>query len=80
MADIRTEVDNALHWDLAIPPHRVTAEVNGGLLTLHGVVDWAYQRSCAEAIGRRVPGVIGKLDLRQRVQWTGEHRVPHISP
>ena len=59
MADIRAEVANALHWDLAIPRHRVTAEVNGGLVTLHGVVERDYQKSCAEAIVRRVPGVIG---------------------
>ena len=70
--DIRAEVANALHWDLAIPRHRVTAEMNGGLVTLHGVVDRACQKSCAEAIAGRAPGVIGKLDLRQRVQWTGE--------
>jgi osmotically-inducible protein OsmY len=75
--DIRAEVANALHWDLAIPRHRVTAEVKGGLVTLHGVVDRAYQKSYAEAIARRAPGVIGKLDLRQRVQWTGERRILH---
>jgi osmotically-inducible protein OsmY len=74
MADIRGEVANALHWDLAIPRHRVTAEVNG---TLHGVVDRAYQKSYAEATVRCVSGVIGKLDLRPRVQWTGESRILH---
>ena len=59
MSDLRSEVANALHWDLAIPRHRVTAEVDRGLVTLQGVVERAYQRSCAEAIVRRVPGVIG---------------------
>ena len=59
MADIRAEVANALHWNLAIPPHRVTAELNGGVVTLRGVVEWDYQKSCAEATVRRVPGVIG---------------------
>ena len=59
MADIRIEVANALHWDIAIPRHRVTAKVDDGWVTLQGVVDWAYQRSCAEADVRRVPGVIG---------------------
>jgi osmotically-inducible protein OsmY len=56
--DIRAEVANALHWDLAIPRHRVTAEVNGGLVTLRGVVERDYQKSCAEATVRRVPGVV----------------------
>ena len=39
--------------------YRVTAEVDHGLVTMQGVVERAYQRSCAEAIVRRVPGVIG---------------------
>jgi osmotically-inducible protein OsmY len=59
MADIRAEVANALHWTLAVPRHSVTAEVNDGLVTLHGVVERAYQKSCAEASVRRVPGVTG---------------------
>ena len=58
MADIHVEVVNALHWSLAIPPHKVMAEVNGGVVTLRGVVDRAYQKSFAEAIARRVPGVV----------------------
>ncbi len=59
MLDIRAEVANALHWDIAIPRHRVTAKVDGGWVTLQGVVEWAYQRSLAEADARRVPGVTG---------------------
>jgi osmotically-inducible protein OsmY len=59
MSDLRAEVANALHWDLAIPRYRVTADVDRGLVTLQGEVERAYQRSCAEAIVRRVPGVIG---------------------
>ncbi len=57
--DIRTEVANALYWDLAVPKHRVTADVNGGVVTLRGVVEQNYQKSCAEATVRRVPSVIG---------------------
>jgi osmotically-inducible protein OsmY len=64
MMDIRSEVANALNWDPAIPSHRVTAEVDGGLVTLEGVVDRAYQKSYAEAIARRVPGVI---DVRNKI-------------
>ena len=37
----------------------MTAEVDDGLVTLQGVVEQAYERSCAEAIVLRVPGVIG---------------------
>jgi len=59
MAGILAEVANALHWDLAIPRHRINAKVENGWVTLQGVVERAYQKSCAEADARRVPGVIG---------------------
>jgi len=57
VADIHGEIANALHWDLAIPRHRVTAKVDAGVVTLNGIVERPYQRSHAEAIARRVPGV-----------------------
>jgi len=57
MADVRAEVVNALHWNSAIPPHSVTAEIADGVVTLQGVVERPYQRSYAEAIVRRVSGV-----------------------
>ena len=68
MADISAEVIHALHWDVAIPRHRVSARVDGGWVTLQGVVERAYQKSCAEADVRRVPGVIGvKNEIAVRV-------------
>ena len=56
MLDIRAEVANALHWDIAIPRHRVTAKVDGGWVTLQGVVEWrtrgpSPRRTCAECPG-----------------------------
>src|SRR5271165_6387977 len=39
MLDIRAEVANALNWDIALPRHRVTAKVDGGWVTLQGVVE-----------------------------------------
>jgi osmotically-inducible protein OsmY len=59
MADLLADVANALHWDFVLTRHRVTAEVDEGLVILHGVVERAYQKSCAEATVRRVPGVVG---------------------
>ncbi len=59
MLDVRSEVTNALFWDLAIPRYRVTVEEDRGLVTLQGKVERGYQRGCAEADARRVPGVIG---------------------
>jgi osmotically-inducible protein OsmY len=59
MSDLRDEITNALFWDLTIPRYRVTVEEDGGLVTLQGKVERGYQRACAEADARRVPGVIG---------------------
>lgn len=57
--DVHTKVLNALHWDLAVPPHRVTVEVEEGWVTMSGLVERPYQRTCAESDARRVPGVVG---------------------
>ncbi len=59
MMNLQEEVTNALHWDLSIPRHRVKAEVDHGIVVLQGEVELAYQKSCAEAIARRAPGVLG---------------------
>ncbi|MBV9288315.1 MAG: BON domain-containing protein [Hyphomicrobiales bacterium] len=71
MADIENEVANALHWDLAIPRHRVTARVDHGLVTLRGVVERAYQKASAEAAVRRVAGVI---DVRNEIAVVGTQK------
>ena len=57
--DVRTEVLNALHWDLAVPRDRLTVEVADGWVTMSGMVDLPYQRACAEFDARKVPGVLG---------------------
>ena len=59
MRDLRTEVLNGLHWNLAIPRHAVAVAVEGGWVTLQGDVNRTYQRSFAEAEARRIPGVLG---------------------
>ena len=69
--DIRAEVANALHWDPAIHPHRVIADVDVGLVrcTASSTV---YQNSYAEAIARRVPGMIdvrNKIAIRASVEF-----------
>ena len=58
-ADVQTMVLNALHWDLAVPRHRLKVEVENGWVTMSGVVDRPYQRTCAESDARLVPGVAG---------------------
>jgi len=79
MTDIRAEVANALHWSRAIPPHKVTAEVKGGVVTLRGVVDRACQKSFAEAVPRRVRGVV---DVRNNIaiQFPVEFSLPTLQP
>ena len=52
-------VANALHWDFALPRHRIVANCDGGWVTLTGEVERAYQRSAAEADALRVEGVRG---------------------
>lgn len=62
MSDLRAEVAIALNWDLSIPRNRVTVEVDHGVVTLRGCVERAYQKSHAEAIARRLLGVIGVMN------------------
>lgn len=61
-ADVQTMVMNRLHWDLAVPRHRVNVEVEDGWVTMSGIVDRPYQRTCAESDARRVPGVVGVVN------------------
>ena len=57
--DVRMRVLNALHWDLAVPRDRLDVDVENGWVTVSGLVDLPYQRSCAESDAKSVPGVVG---------------------
>ena len=57
--DMRMRVLNALHWDLAVPRDRLDVDVENGWVTVSGLVDLPYQRSCAESDAKSVPGVVG---------------------
>jgi osmotically-inducible protein OsmY len=61
--DVRVGVLNALHWDLAVPRHRLNINVENGWVTVSGLVDLPYQRSCAESDAKSVPGVVGVINL-----------------
>lgn len=61
-SDVQTMVLNALHWDLAVPRDRLKVEVENGWVTMSGMVDRSYQRTCAESDARRVPGVVGVIN------------------
>lgn len=57
--DLRMRVLNALHWDLAVPRDRLEVDVDNGWVTVSGLVDLPYQRTCAESDAKSVPGVVG---------------------
>ena len=60
--DVRMQVLNALHWDFAVPRDRLKIDVEDGRVTLSGIVDLPYQRSCAEFDVRNVSGVLGVVN------------------
>ncbi len=59
MAEFEERVLNELHFNCAIPRDRVTVRFQNRNVVLSGEVEWPYQKSCAEASVRRVPGVAG---------------------
>lgn len=46
-----------LEWDVLIPPGAITVEVEHGVITLSGTVEWGYQRDEAERDLWRLGGV-----------------------
>ncbi len=69
--DVRVRVLNALHWDLAVPRDRLNVDVENGWVTVSGLVDLPYQRSCAESDAKSVPGVVG---VTNRIRLTDAPR------
>ncbi|MEV1330629.1 BON domain-containing protein [Micromonospora costi] len=57
--DIAAAVGHALEWDAFVPVEQVQATVSGGWVTLHGEVEWEYQRRAAERSVSRLAGVRG---------------------
>jgi osmotically-inducible protein OsmY len=60
-ADIAKTVVEVLRWSSGLP-QGIQPEVHGGYVTLHGQVDWPYQREDAIDIVRRLSGVRGVYD------------------
>lgn len=61
--EVRVGVLNALYWDLAVPRDRLNVDVENGWVTVSGLVDLPYQRTCAESDAKSVPGVVGVTNL-----------------
>jgi osmotically-inducible protein OsmY len=62
-ADIAHNVVSAFKWNVEIPEARITVKVENGWVTLHGDVEWQFQKSAAERTVRYLTGVKGVNDL-----------------
>jgi osmotically-inducible protein OsmY len=71
-ADLYARVANALHWNLAIPRNRIDVRVEGDWVTLRGVVERTYEKTCAEALAQRVPGIVG---VRNEIEVRPENHI-----
>ena len=56
--DIAQAAANALEWNVSVPYERVKVQVENGLVTLSGEVDWWYQKNEAEGAVRYLIGVV----------------------
>jgi osmotically-inducible protein OsmY len=67
--DIARAAEQALRSHVALPKDAVRVTVDKGWITLHGEVDWAFQRRDAELALRHLVGVVGVSDeiaIKQR--------------
>jgi osmotically-inducible protein OsmY len=60
-ADIAKTVVEVLRWNAGLP-QTIQAEIKDGYVTLHGLVDWPYQREDARDAIRHLSGVRGVYD------------------
>jgi osmotically-inducible protein OsmY len=67
--DIAQSALNALAWNVAVPSDHAKVKVENGWVTLHGQVDWYYQKKAAENAVHYLMGVKGvtnSLTLKPR--------------
>ncbi|MEU2611168.1 BON domain-containing protein [Micromonospora sp. NPDC007271] len=57
--EIATAASRALEWDAFVPIETLDVTVADGWVTLHGEVEWEYQRRAAERAVGRLTGVRG---------------------
>lgn len=62
-AGIAASAVQALAWDTRIPADAVRVSVSDGWVTLHGEVDWQYQRLATNRVVRNLTGVRGITNL-----------------
>jgi len=56
-ADIARAAENALEWNVSVPPGRIKVTVENGYVALEGEVNWQFQRSAAERAVLHLTGV-----------------------
>ena len=56
--DIARAASEALEWNVAVPHGRVKVQVQDGMVTLSGKVDWWYQKNATEDAVRKIVGVV----------------------
>jgi osmotically-inducible protein OsmY len=56
--DLAGAVANVLEWNILVPRDHVKVQVQDGLVTLSGEVDWWYQKNAAEEAVRCLMGVV----------------------
>jgi osmotically-inducible protein OsmY len=61
--ELAANAEQALSWNAAVAPSAVRLTVERGWVTLHGEVDWDYQRRSVEKAIRALAGVIGISNL-----------------
>lgn len=57
--DLAAAAGHALEWDAFVPVEKLQVTVSAGWVTLHGEVEWEYQRRAAERSVGRLTGVRG---------------------
>ncbi|MFR9774817.1 BON domain-containing protein [Micromonospora sp. MS34] len=79
--EIATAASRALEWDAFVPIEALDVTVADGWVTLHGEVEWEYQRRAAErAVGRLsgVRGVSNGITVRPSVGFDGRDLAERI--
>ncbi len=61
--DVAAAVTRALEWDAQVPIEKLDLTVSKGWVTIHGEVEWEYQRRAAERVVRNISGVRGVTNL-----------------
>ncbi|SIN12805.1 BON domain-containing protein [Micromonospora cremea] len=57
--DLAAAAGHTLEWDAFVPVEKLQVTVSAGWVTLHGEVEWEYQRRAAERAVSRLTGVRG---------------------